>query len=110
MIARPAPEWNGCPSGRLSAFHFGNLPADTLEMSAGTSAGVESCSFALDGLTTPRTRSSRGAIAKSNHGPPDATDWSKDAEAVRLPPWSRTSAAGYRPCPKQGPSFYALTI
>ncbi len=41
----------GCPNGRdLSAFHVGNLPADTLEAIAGHVGECESCQFVLDGL------------------------------------------------------------
>jgi serine/threonine protein kinase len=41
----------GCPSCQdLSAFHVGNLPADTLEVIAGHVGECESCQFVLDGL------------------------------------------------------------
>jgi hypothetical protein len=53
MIANGRHQKNGtgCPSGQdLSAFHVGNLPAETLEVIAGHVGGCESCQFALDGL------------------------------------------------------------
>src|SRR5262245_27614598 len=41
----------GCPSCQdLSAFHVGNLTADTLEAIAGHVGECESCQFVLDGL------------------------------------------------------------